>query len=198
MVTWSPFKPQWCRFWLSPALLTIRLTLRRKGLPVTLLFGILTENSGSVPIVVLNAVFYKCMKIRIARDPLTMCKFFFLSPKHQKQKLKTPPHPSFLYVSCVFFLVEPENPFLWYLRNRGHDLDFFLIFSPIFSFVPAYVVPPWVHNSGSFFSFSFPSLCFNILVLFGSCPMRNCSKDQNLLPAFFHFPPFATTCTLFL
>ena len=127
-----------------------------------------------------------------------MCKFFFLSPKHQKQKLKTPPHPSFLYVSCVFFLVEPENPFLWYLRNRGHDLDFFLIFSPIFSFVPAYVVPPWVHNSGSFFSFSFPSLCFNILVLFGSCPMRNCSKDLNLLPAFFHFPPFATTCTLLL
>ena len=97
--------------------------------------------------------------MRIVRDPLTMCKFFFsLSFSLARKKLKTPPHNPFVYVICVFFLGEPENPFLWYPRNRGRDLDFFLIFSPQFFLFPAYVVPPWVHNPGSLFSF--PSVFF--------------------------------------
>ena len=120
-----------------------------------------------------------------------MCKIFFFLSLSPAEKLKTPPHNSSVYVICVFFLGEPENPLLWYPLNRGHDLDFFLIFPP-----PDFLLfpPMWYPFGGtirvlSFFFFSFPPvfLCLNIHVIFGSCPLRNRSKDKNLLPALFHF-----------
>ena len=96
ILNWNPFKLPWCRLWLSLAPRAIRLTLRRKGLPVTPPFGILTENRGSVPIVVLNVAFCNPMKSRIALDPLMMCKFFFLSPLSLKKKNIENP-PTFLF-----------------------------------------------------------------------------------------------------